>query len=62
MTEEIGKKIRTLSKSSEVICKIVYHRTNLNGSVGFEGSARALCSNQKELVIRKKISFINKEQ
>lgn len=42
--------------------EIVYLGTNLNGSVGFEGSTRALCSNQKELVIRKKISFINKEQ
>lgn len=43
--EEIGKKICILSKFFEVICKIVYYRINLNGSVGFEGFIRVLCFN-----------------
>lgn len=53
MTNQI-EKIHSFGKSSDGISEIVYLGTNLNGNVGFEGSTRALCSNQKELVIRKK--------
>lgn len=58
MTNQI-EKIHSFGKSSDGISEIVYLGTNLNGSVGFEGSTRALCSNQKELVIRKKKSHLS---